>query len=355
MTSDPERNFECLWNTFHNRYPFFELRKVDWGKQYDTYRPTVTKKTSADELFNVFCQLLAPLNDGHVELKVSKGRHQKSRYFNPEKKSKFHREFTKRDIKTLFKTTEKTLIAHGFGKLKETQAWILHYCRSETFGYMRIFELEGIKKRCLAGALDTISHDFRSLKGIIIDIRDNPGGDDSIAIAIINRFCDRRRVAFHRKTKIGPGKNDFKPLKTWYLEPQGDVQFTGPIVLLTCDSVFSGGEAFALAIKQLPHVTIVGDRTNGIFSYQLEKRLPNGWEYRLSYQIYLSADMVCYEGIGVPVDIELLNYNADIENGTDPLITRAIEVLTANNTQDDLLHMRTNRRATGSPEQDELN
>ena len=167
------------------------------------------------------------------------------------------------------------------------------------------------------------------MKGIIIDIRDNPGGEDSAAIAIVNRFCDRRRVAFRRKTKIGPGKKDFAPLKTWYLEPQGDVQFTGPIVLLTCDSVFSGGEAFALAIRQLPHVTILGDHTNGIFSYQLEKKLPNGWEYRLSHQVYLSADMVCYEGKGVPVDIELLNKKGDIESGIDPLITRAIELLSS--------------------------
>jgi C-terminal processing protease CtpA/Prc len=102
-------------------------------------------------------------------------------------------------------------------------------------------------------------------------------------------------------------------------------------VLLTCDSVFSGGEAFALAIKQLPYVTVIGDHTNGIFSYQLEKKLPNGWKFCLSYQIYLSADMVCYEGKGVPVDIELLNSMADIENGVDPLITTALEVLRSRN------------------------
>jgi C-terminal processing protease CtpA/Prc len=99
------------------------------------------------------------------------------------------------------------------------------------------------------------------------------------------------------------------------------------VVLLTIDSVFSGGEAFALAIRELPHVKIIGDHTNGIFSYQLEKKLPNGWNYCLSYQTYFSADMVCYEGKGIPVDIEVLNRKADIEAGIDPLITRALEVL----------------------------
>ena len=205
------------------------------------------------------------------------------------------------------------------------------FCRSRAFGYIRILELEGVKKGRLTAALGKIAGDFKDLDGIIIDIRNNPGGDDSTAITIINRFCDRKRVAFHRKTKIGPGEDDFTSLKTWHIKSQGDAQFTGPIVLLTCDSVFSGGEAFALAIKQLPHVKIIGNHTNGIFSYQLEKKLPNGWRYCLSYQKYFSADMVCYEGKGVPVDIKLLNKKTDIENGIDPLITRALKVLKSKN------------------------
>ena len=324
---DPERNFEVLWKTFNKRYPFFKLRKVDWNKQYRAYRPKVTSKTSDDELFNIVCRMLAPLNDGHIELKAKlRG---KKRYFNPEKKPRFWQEFTKPEIKQLFKTTEKTLVRNGFGRPKENQAWMLHYCRSRTIGYIRILELDGVKKPDLKAALDTIAADFDRLDGFIIDIRNCPGGEDSIAITIINRFCDRKRVAFRRRTKIGPGERDYTRLKTWYLEPQGRAQFTRPIALLTCDSVFSGGEAFALAIRELPHVTIIGDHTNGIFSYQLEKKLPNGWEYCLSYQTYFSADMVCYEGNGVPVDIKMLNRKADIERGVDPLITRALEVLRA--------------------------
>ena len=322
---DPERNFEVLWKTFNKRYPFFKLRKVDWNKQYRTYRPKVTSKTSDDELFNIVCRMLAPLNDGHIELKAKlRG---KKRYFNPEKKPRFWREFTKPQIKQLFKTTEKTLVRNGFDRPKENQAWMLHHCRSRTVGYMRILELDGVKKSDLKAALDTIAADFDQLDGFIIDIRNCPGGEDSIAITIINRFGDRKRIAFRRRTKIGPGERDYARLKTWYLEPQGRTQFTRPVALLTCDSVFSGGEAFALAIRELPHVTIIGDHTNGIFSYQLEKELPNGWEYRLSYQTYLSADMVCYEGGGVPVDIKVLNRKADIERGVDPLITRALAVL----------------------------
>ena len=327
-TRNPVTSFEELWQTFRDRYPFFELRGVDWLKQYDAFRPKVTQETSDAELFEILCQMLDPLNDGHVQLEGSvDGR---KRFFTAEKKPKFYQELTGQEIKELFKTTEQTLVAHGFAQPATTEAWMLRYCRSPQFGYLRILELEGIKKQRLTAALNKIARVFIRLDGFIIDIRDCPGGDDSVAIAIINRFCDQQRVAFHRRTKIGPGAEDLAPLKTWHLEPEGDAQFTGPIVLLTCDAVFSGGESFALAIRELPHVTIVGDHTNGIFSYTFDKKLPNGWKYCLSYQVYYSADMVCYEGRGVPADIELCNCKADIELGVDPLIVKALEVLKGN-------------------------
>jgi carboxyl-terminal processing protease len=327
---DPEKNFEELWRTFYKRYPFFELRNVDWKKQYEVYRPEITKGTSDDQLFDIFCEMLDPLDDGHVKL-TTKINGEK-RFFTPEKPPRFWQEFSDSEIKQLFKTTAKTLVANGFGHPAKTKAWMLRYCRSRDFGYIRILELEDVKKRDLTAALDKISRDFKDLRGFIIDIRDCPGGDDSTAITIINRFCDRRRVAFHRRTKTGPKAEDLTPLKTWHIEPEGDSQFTGPIALLICDSVFSGGEAFALAIRELPFVTLIGDHTNGIFSYELEKKLPNGWRYCLSYQKYFSADMVCYEGKGVPADIELFNTKADIENVSDPLITHALEVLKSGKT-----------------------
>jgi hypothetical protein len=258
----PEQNFEALWRTFHRRYPFFKLRDVDWNKQYAIYRPKVTSRTSDSALFDIFRRMLAPLNDGHVELEARIRGDRKRRYFNPERRPRFWREFSKAQIKRLFKVTERTLVANGFGRPAKTRAWMLRYCRARTWGYIGILELEGIDKRTLTRALDKIARDFDELAGVIIDIRECPGGDDSTAITIINRFADRKRIAFRRKTKNGPADDDFTPLKTWYIEPKAsDARFTKPIVLLTCDTVFSGGEVFALALKQLPHVTIVGEHT----------------------------------------------------------------------------------------------
>lgn len=43
--------------------------------------------------------------------------------------------------------------------------------------------------------------------------------------------------------------------------------------------------------------------------------------------MYYAADKKCYEGKGIPVDIEVLNKREDLEKGEDPLIMKSIEVL----------------------------
>ncbi|MDH3902057.1 MAG: S41 family peptidase, partial [Xanthomonadales bacterium] len=178
ITFNAEENFEELWKTFFDRYPFFKLRNVDWKRQYDTFRPKVSRNTSEDELFDILCDMLAPLNDGHVELMASTCGDERKRYFNPEPKPGFWQEFTKKEIKSLFKVTKNTLFSNGFEKPKKSASWILRYCKSSHFGYLRILELEGEKKQKLTTALDQILSDFKGLDGVIIDIRNNPGGDD---------------------------------------------------------------------------------------------------------------------------------------------------------------------------------
>jgi hypothetical protein len=198
---------------------------------------------------------------------------------------------------------------------------MLHYSRSAEFGYIRILELEGIGMRTLTRALDKIARDFDGLKGFIIDIRDNPGGDDSTAIAIINRFCDRKRVAFRRKTKIGPGKDAFTPVTTWHLHPKA-TRFVGPIVLLT-SILFSA----AAGLRGDEAVAIRYDRGRSHQRHILVSarfRTVGSTAYRNRYYL---TDHVCYEGKGMPADIELLNTKADLRGVSIALITRALEVL----------------------------
>ncbi len=323
--SAPEKNFETLWKTFHERYAFFKLRGVDWQKQYKAYRPKVTKDTTDEELFKIMCDMLKPLKDGHVNLKA-KGLGGKKKTFNSEDTPRFFKEFNTGKLEKQFgNLVFKTLKNKGFDDQKKATE-LLVYTRNKNYGYLLITEFEGVSKRSLERGLDKILGEMKEIKGLVIDIRLNPGGTDQCVYQITSRFADKKRVGHHRKTKNGSGEDEFSQLKKRHLIP-AEKTFTGPIVLLTHDASFSGADVFAMLMADLPHVTIIGEPTNGIFSNMLEKKLPNGWKYTLSHQVYYSADMACYEGKGIPVDIKLLNKRTDLEKGEDPMILKALEVL----------------------------
>ena len=132
------------------------------------------------------------------------------------------------------------------------------------------------------------------------DVRHNPGGTDAMLYCVAGRFADKERVGHHCRTKKDPGSDEFGPLKTKMLKPLGKTQFTKPVVLLTSDASFSTADVFAMVMKELPHIRIIGDHTNGIFSNMFETKLPNGWRYTFSYQRYYSPEMVCFEAKGIP-------------------------------------------------------
>jgi len=326
--SPPEKNFEALWGTFNKRYAFFKERKVDWQAQYKKFRPMVDAKTTDKELFKIMCDMLAPLKDGHVYLKA---RRLGLPEYCPEELPRFLKEFNTRKLEQQYAAmVEKTLQANGFNEPK-TAAKVLSYMHNEKFGYLLVREFEGANRRKLDAGLDEALGAMDGIKGLIIDIRLNPGGTTGFTYRIANRFADKRRIGHHERTKKGPGEKDLGPLRTFHLQPPAAKKknrtFTGPIILLTHGASYSASDLFAMIMRELPHVKIIGEPTNGIFSNMLERKLPNGWKYTLSFQVNYSAKMVCLETKGVPVHVEVLNKRADLEKGIDPVVTKALKLL----------------------------
>ena len=167
----------------------------------------LARNTSEDELFDILCDMLAPLNDGHVELMASTCGDERKRYFNPELKARVLAGIHKKGNQEPLQSHQKHPVFRMVLKNRRNRRHGYSATANPLiFGYLRILELEGVKKQKLTAALDQILSDFKGLDGVIIDIRNNPGGDDSTVIQIVNRFCDRKRVAFHRKTKRGHGE-----------------------------------------------------------------------------------------------------------------------------------------------------
>ena len=316
----PGEVFDALWHAFRKRYAFFDVRGVDWDRQYRELRPRIRPQMSDSELFLLLCDLLRPLGDAHVTLE-----REGAPTFSAERPSRLAREFDDSQLDALSAVTRATLRAEGFGPLRR-RARGLRFAISEHLGYLKLRSFSGPRKPIVRG-LDRVLEKLSDRCGLIVDVRGNPGGQDAVAYAVACRFADKVRVGHIKRTRLGPGPNDFGPPKVWRLKPRGAWRFTRPIALLTDSETFSAAEVFALAMRALPHVTIVGERTHGVFSDMFEGELPNGWTYTLSHQRYFSPEGVCYEGQGVPVGLTVLNTTEDLETRRDPVLRAAIQLL----------------------------
>jgi len=163
--------------------------------------------------------------------------------------------------------------------------------------------------------------------GLVVDVRDNPGGYDTNAQYVAGRFARDRRPYMRVRKRSGPERGQFGPRIDWYVAPTGDRQFTGPIALLTSYATQSAGETFCLAMRERDDVVSIGDTTAGAFSDAILREAGNGWAYTISVGDYRAADGLSYEGIGLAPDREVPGSAADLEAGHDLALEAAIAEL----------------------------
>jgi TPR repeat protein len=308
---DTEKNFQILWNEFDRYYVFFESKNVNWQALYDIYAPQVTDQIDNAELFDILSSMLTHLDDGHVNL-IAPFKYSKSTNRRPE--GTLNLNFVKRKyLSAGFQTTGNGLFTSG-------QIF-------DAIGYLHIASFGSKNGRAWVEAIDPIVNEFFDHKGLIVDVRDNGGGNSDNADKIVGRFADQKRVSALLQWRNGSRHSDFGFIWKKYVEPAGDKQFTKPIIVLTDRKVVSSGEYFVLAMKRFPYVRTVGDTTFGALGSPLRKKLPNGWEYRIPTGKWSSADYVLYEDIGVPPDIHVAVSPSDSLMERDPVIEMAIQLL----------------------------
>jgi carboxyl-terminal processing protease len=175
-----------------------------------------------------------------------------------------------------------------------------------------------------AEAVDSILEYFDEARGIIVDVRRNSGGDDRVGKTIADRFADQRRLYMVTRDRNGPRHDDFAEPKYWHVDP-AERTFTGPVVLLTNRFSVSAAENFALAMRVLPHVTVVGDITSGCFADMEWHELANGWRFSVSRNLFVDYAGRCWEGIGVPPDIMVRGH--ELEEGSDRAFELGLSLL----------------------------
>ena len=316
--NDPELNFEAAWKSYDLNYGAFIPKKVDWDLLYRVYRPKVTPQTTDDELFDIISAMLKQLNDNHVGLRT------KTRRFGAGITSDLERgDFSIDLVKEKYlKGKFKQRVKSRRNDLIFTFGWI-----TDEIGYFHFRNFSNREES--AAAVDEIVNEFKNAKGIIMDIRNNGGGSDLVAKAIGDRFADTKRLYMYTHIRNGPNHDDFTPPRYWHLEPDGPMQFTKPVILLTNRFSISAADCFALGMRALPHVTNIGVATSGAYSDAMSETLPNGWRVSMGNKLYFDNEGRGWEGIGTPPDLRVVNTKEDIAQGIDKVLELAIDLLDA--------------------------
>jgi len=337
-TSDPQINFDHFWNIFNDYYAFFEARNVDWS-QYESLRDQVTTTNFYDTLET----LAFVLEDGHVSI-VDDENNIEIESGNPKLFERLNTNLSGDliigdidDFVDLGNEKITTIVSDYLGgdfEIDEGENII--WGAMGDIGYINILRMENYgtgfdnEIASLNVLLDTIMNDLNSssISKLIIDIRFNNGGFDTVALDMVSRFIAQEQILYSKKARLGAG---FTENRFFSVGPKGDFQFTNDIVVLTSPFTISAAELFTLCLKDFSYVTIVGENTNGAFSTILEHVLPNGATVGLSNEVYSDAQGAIFEVVGIGPEnqenrvpfLSTLDFQEERDSGMD----RALEIL----------------------------
>jgi carboxyl-terminal processing protease len=182
-------------------------------------------------------------------------------------------------------------------------------------GYVRFTSFVKALDAKIAEALDSM----RDAPGVIIDLRGNGGGDDSVAINLAGRLFDKPTQLMVTRTREGD---------TLYYraKPSGN-PYLGPVVILADGASGSASEQLAAGLQEAGRAYVIGNKTAGDDMDADLEELPTG-----AYLVYAAGQPrtpkgVVVEGRGVIPDLEVNLTRAGLLRGEDAQLDAAIRYI----------------------------
>ena len=306
----PTGNFEALWSIIDENYCFFDYKAeeygLDWDAVYRQYKRKIDDNMSNAGLFEVLGDMLDELRDGHVNLYAA---HDVARYWD------FHEGYAP--------NFSEEIQAYYLGTDYKIASGLRYTILPDNIGYIYV---PSFSSSIGEGNLDECLNALALCRGLIIDVRNNGGGNLNYAEALASRFTNERLLTGYICHKTGIGHNDFSEPTPLYLDSSDRIRWQKRVCILTNRSSYSATNDFVKIMRSLPHVTVVGDRTGGGSGLPFSSELPNGWSVRFSACPSFDADMQHTE-FGIEPDIKVGMTDDDRLQGLDTIIETARALL----------------------------
>ena len=154
-------------------------------------------------------------------------------------------------------------------------------------------------------------------RGIVIDVRNNPGGFLDVSVEMISKFVPKGEVVVWEQ-----GRDDEKDA---YQARGGDSLSGIPVVVLVNEGSASASEILAGALRDIRGAQLVGKKTFGKGSVQQLEDLSDGSSMRITIAKWLTPSGQSIHDVGLDPDIDVEITSEDYDNERDPQLDRALE------------------------------
>lgn len=202
-------------------------------------------------------------------------------------------------------------------------ATVRHDILPGDIGYIKISSFDSYTSKEFKEAIDELEN--KGLKGIILDLRNNPGGSLQESVDVADRILGKGLIVYTEdryKNKLEEYYSDEKKLSL-------------PLVVLVNENSASAAEIVAGAIQDHKAGIIVGNKTYGKGSVQELDPFVDGSGIKLTIAKYYIPSGRCIDGVGIEPDIKInLPDNINpflVPVDKDVQLKKAIEILNSSN------------------------
>lgn len=309
--NDKYGNFDALWTALDEHYCFFGSKNIDWEETGRRYRAQIDPEWDYRQFYDHCAAMLAELEDGHTNL-IS--------WFDVSYYRKWWSDYPQNFNLRLIQ--ENYL---GFD-YRSGGGMIYKLLEDKNVGYMHYSSFSASFGDSF---VDEMLYSMRETDGLIIDVRDNGGGNMTNVEKLVAHFIDKPVLAGYIQHKTGPGHDDFsEPYPFTYEPAMKHVRWLKPVVVLTNRSTFSAANTFVSVMKYLPHVLVAGATTGGGCGMPFSSEIPCGWSVRFSACPVYDAKMNLTEHGVEPSEGAEVEMDREAEaEGRDTMLDFAIDYL----------------------------
>jgi hypothetical protein len=293
-----------LIDSLTQNYSHRERLGLDWKTLVNERRDALAASANAREFASRAATLLARAEDKHIWFDVA-GEHVPT-YVRPSTPNA-----NLRTLSTLVPEWRRVNDQVNVGR------W------PDGIGYLAIHSWDRQQATDLLAAFEAL-WEMHDAPALIVDVRLNGGGDESIARAVAGCFLEQPAI-YARRDRIDPQRpGQFTPPYNSVVEPSKQrPRYRGRVAVLIGPAVISSCESFVLMMKQVPGAVLVGSATQGSSGNPQPYDLGNGVTAFLPSWREMTPEGVPLEGRGILPDVDVKTTTRDLQE-TDPVIDAAL-------------------------------